>query len=455
MSPASRQTIADTLMITAIFAIPWHAVIIARDVIIAGEKWQYGTIGVYLGDGILCVSLCVALIVYHAQLRSVWNKRDFLAYGMVIAWCTLTALWSPDPLLTLASTARIALCGGMVFVLGALPHLSRAAIFAFICAVMLQALCGIWQFITQSSLPASALSGISAHDVVWGGSATVTTDTGRWLRAYGATPHPNILAGIIAVAICFIVGLLPERRALVRGALHGTFAIALFALLCTGSRGAFIALVAGLATLYIARRKNPRASRSDSLLVCATATAIILLFIGAYGDIIHARGTQTTLSHNAVTDRAQYLRHAAALIAVHPVHGIGVGAATLAAHASLTPTAPIWQAQPVHNVFVLFFAETGIVGSGLLAYGIWRLSAPLRGRAHTPDIATPVAALVTIGVAGLSDHWPWTAHVGLTTIALVLGLSRAALRDAPRLPTAPTVRSPREARQSRATFAHS
>lgn len=435
MHTFSLRTAATYCLAVAVALLPWHAVWILREVIIAGEKWQYGTIGIFLGDGILAFAL-VSVYVTH---RPIWHMGDtrrrtfYLSACLFIVWCFLGALlWSPDPSLSLAVTARIALAGMLAYAI-VLTKRTHLIVWAFIIGATLHACMGIWHYTTQTPLPASPFLGTAHHDIIWGGTATTTTDSGRWMRAYGAMPHPNILGGYAAVALCLLPLLIPSASPRIRGILIGMGNILFFAVLCTGSRSALYALVIG--GFYLVIRFFPQLPRATRLYIGTTALITVLLFVCAYHDTFVTRTLHgTTVATNAITDRTAYLHHAATLWTHHPWHGVGIGAYTLAVHNTILPGAPIWQAQPVHNIFSLLMAEIGIIGGVLLLWICWLLRVRCIVTLRTPQSAAPTAALIALVCMGCADHWPLTAHVGVTTIALCLGIFLASSRttqDAP------------------------
>ena len=432
MQTNSLRTVADYALAVAVALIPWHAIVIIRDTLIAGEKWQYGTIGIYLGDLILCAAIALVLVAYHTDMRTLYKKHTMRAVPLLLCavWCACSALWSADALLSLTTALRlllaIALASAVCVI--ARPHI---LVWAFIVGAAVQATLGIWQFATQTPLPASSLLGVAAYDVTWGGNATITTTSGRWLRAYGAMPHPNILVGYVAIALCLMPFLLPSAPPRTRGLLIGIGALLFLALLCTGSRSALFALLVGGMLIALRARHHFTAHRATIALFCSALLLTTILFGYAYRDISTTRTIHsTTVATNALHDRLSYTQHARALIALHPLRGVGIGTYTLTARNTLAPDAPMWQLQPVHNIYLLILAEIGLIGVALFLWALWSLCAHA---IHTPRKSTLIAAAAALLCIGFFDHWPWTAHVGITTAALCIGLlyTTRATQDAP------------------------
>ena len=81
-----------------------------------------------------------------------------------------------------------------------------------------------------------------------------------------------------------------------------------------------------------------------------------------------------------------------------------------------------WAYQPVHNVFLLVWAEIGIVGLlgflGLLGYLGW--SALKRFWKEEDYISLPL--LLALVIIMMFDHWLWSLHFGVLWFWLILGL---------------------------------
>jgi hypothetical protein len=86
-------------------------------------------------------------------------------------------------------------------------------IFVFLSSVLLQACLGIYQFLSQSTFAFKYL-GLAEHNPENMGVAVVEASSGRFLRAYGGFDHPNILGGVLAVALILAAYLLAKKKVL-------------------------------------------------------------------------------------------------------------------------------------------------------------------------------------------------------------------------------------------------
>jgi O-antigen ligase len=102
----------------------------------------------------------------------------------------------------------------------------------------------------------------------------------------------------------------------------------------------------------------------------------------------------------------------------HPIIGSGLGVYGLALE-KIDPKQSVWFYQPVHNIFILILAETGLAGLILFIYAIY-----LAFKKATPDNKILVLSLICgLFILGILDHWLISLHFGLFFFATVLGLA--------------------------------
>ena len=71
-----------------------------------------------------------------------------------------------------------------------------------------------------------------------------------------------------------------------------------------------------------------------------------------------------------------------------------------------------WELQPVHNIFLLIFSETGIIGISAFLYLVL-----------VPALLTNLS-LIAILITGLSDHYWITLQQNMLLLTFVLALSK-------------------------------
>ncbi len=222
---------------------------------------------------------------------------------------------------------------------------------------------GYW-FLGEPELSPS-LGGVALGS--WGGREV--------LRAYGTFPHPNVLGGILSV---LLVWLAARKRWLAFGTGLGAVVVSL-------SKTAWVSLLGGL-SLFFAR----------------LGLGVILPW-----------------SDFSVTRRLELLGSAAAMVGSSPLTGIGLGQFTRALPSFGVPSGLSLFIQPVHNVFALIAAESGILALlAFLTLLFFALRQTFRERRWLLTIS-----LLQIIFLGMLDHYFYTLPQGLFLFSLILGLS--------------------------------
>ncbi|MCB0207315.1 MAG: O-antigen ligase family protein, partial [Anaerolineae bacterium] len=268
------------------------------------------------------------------------------------------------------------------------------------------------------------------------GVSVLMTDGQRWLRAYGLTGHPNLLAALLAPLMLYLMSQAKRAGGWERWTLLGIVGLGAVALVATASRAAWLAFAIGLAVwlaaLWTERRQAGQSdppgngallkSRRSAIAAAAVVGGLALLFLAVYGQLLMTRffDLDTSIEARSILERERDWGIALQLIRQHPLAGVGMGGYLPEARA-------IDQAaRVVHNVPLLVTAELGFV-AGLL--WIWLTAAPFgaaiglgkRGwQRLTPGLA-PWVAIVTMG---LFHGLPWinTGWRAAILMALILGI---------------------------------
>ncbi len=216
------------------------------------------------------------------------------------------------------------------------------------------------------------------------------------LARAGGTFEPNITAHFLQIALPFAAVYFLAAKGGRRLFFLLLTALLWAAIFFTFSRGGWLGAEVAFAVVVIsgwALRRRLRAPWPATLVLTLSAvvlllpTACILLARGAGGDFLSAA--------SRVTD----WRTALAMIRDHPLLGVGKGN-----YVGLAQLYNRWALGfPVHNIYLLTWAETGILGLSALAaliYGAFRAPARLLKSDRATDVAFGVAAVAAFaGVA--------------------------------------------------------
>jgi O-antigen ligase len=468
------------LFLSFLFLLPLQTVYLWREPIMGGEKWQYGTIGIYMTDlvlilifGCYCVEYLArqwrrrniegprrlrarlagtqkplfvmpftceqtakkkALLAFQSVKQLLW-KRSIFGIGFLF-WAGLAIGWASDQVLAGYFFVKLLLATGAFFVARRLDARAVGWVVSLLFfGAVLQSLLGIGQFLAQSSF-ASTWLGMSGYEAWQAGASVLKNESGRWLRAYGTFPHPNILGGYLGVVLVLGVGYFSRRLLGVKARLlfWAGALVTLLGLLLTFSRTAWFGTLVGMLVLALLPLWPLLAQSSWNLALLKRVgetlmVRVLVMFCMAtliFSWVLHETvlprfESRIIESEHSVSERVQSLEDAGGVIREkNSWLGVGGGNFT-AALIQGEPERPLWSIQPVHNVFVLVLVELGVVGAVLFLLFLFSfVSSALKERDGI--------SLAVFGVLFLSlcfDHWLWSSHFGLLFLFLGLGLMQS------------------------------
>lgn len=297
---------------------------------------------------------------------------------------------------------------------------------AILAGGLFQSLIAIAQFLKQSAIGLRFLGeSVIAPDME--GVAVFYNSVGeKVMRAYGTTPHPNILAAYLLLSIfCFYY--LSFAKIKYYWLLVIGYSLVLFGFFATFSRiTIFIWLLAALALVMLVKRKW-RAEYKAAIFKIIIATAVTsVIFVAAFWPAVSAR-IKISGGDEAVKFRVFYnkeaLRSGSGIL---NINWLGVGTGNFVNWLmKYDNKLPRYMYQPVHNIYLLLYSETGILGAG--AFVLFVLALIKNFMAKRKPISLESAFILTIVLSiltiGFFDHFPWTLQQG----RLMLWLSLAGL----------------------------
>jgi O-antigen ligase len=305
-------------------------------------------------------------------------------------------------------------------------------IFIFLFGIFLQAVLGIYQFLFQTSFAFKWLGLASHNPAELGTSVIEAADAGRWLRAYGGFDHPNILGGVLAIAILLTLALiLKSRETKTSWRSHATwyyFFLPIFSLTLffTFSRSAWLGVIVGIMImLAVAVRQKDWLAQKKILEIILVLGIFVFILSNIFSGLVNARlDADTRLEIKSNTERIKSYQAAWSLIKNHWLLGVGVGNYTLAEF-NLDPTQPSYYYQPTHNTFFLIISEIGLLGFLFFILIILLLfQGGARGGLSKNKNFFSFVILVAILVMSMFDHWWWSLHFGILFFGMMMGLTR-------------------------------
>ena len=394
--------------------------------------WEYGTISIYLTDLLLLILLLLAGVYFwqtrlkpadkEFRLKFIW----FLIAGFDLA-LFLSIFLAFDKILALFHYFWFLLAIGFFWLITNFKYNQLVFIYSFLAGVFCQAVLAIIQFLTQTSFANSWL-GLAGHQAGALGVSVVETYAGRWLRAYGGLDHPNILGGLLVVAIILTLSLLArDKLKYQRLAILNYFFLLIFsaALFFSFSRSAWLGLAVGLAAMFVLNLKNQALANKKRVIAGILAVSGLFLVLGiVYKNIVFVRfNSSARLEIKSQTQRAQLLEQSFSLLKKHFLFGAGIGNYTLAVFKQINSQAPSWWYQPVHNTFLLVWAETGLFGflffiSLLFYLGFRKYKNKSRFNYSFAFWPLLIALIIMLNF----DHWWWSLHFGVLFFWFCLGV---------------------------------
>ncbi len=421
----------------AILTLPWQTRWFV-DAQLVGWPWEQGRISIYIAWLPLIATIILGIFQPKRALPFTFRRNLF---WLIAALGACTVIAAPSP-----ATAAIQWWIQVILLAAFFVTLFRTKVepvkvaFWFVLSLVPHAILAIWQFTTQIVIGSSWL-GMASQNPADLGISVVQTSVGRFLRAYGGFPHPNILGGWMAtgllIALWFNITPLKLRGKGAIWLIEGLFTLALF---YSFSRSAWLATAVGLvsfALLSFLRRQesrkeklnpmDPRMRKDDRKRWLLSLAIPIILFATltiVHRDLVLTRADvqSSRLEQISVTSRVKSLKDGVEVFRSRLIFGTGPNL-ELPVLATLkkitTSTTPL---EPPHTVWLLILADFGIAGSlFIFGFGLYLLRSILNKwsslDAHNKILLITLSSFYFL-VSSL-DHYPWSLWSGQALSASV------------------------------------
>lgn len=440
--------------------LPFQTRWIFRPAELNGGYFEYGTASLYFSDVYMVSLLFLILIlryfenigkVNYFSIKKTKIESLWLLIGGFEMVVFISCLLSSNMFISFYAYTKIILGITIFWIYSNLNYSKRKLIWFLLASLFIQSVLGISQFKTGLS-PASTILGMAEHNALTPGISVVEAGGDRFLRAYGSFDHPNIFGGFLVLSLLilflyfiaspgiFFQSSVDKNRSVQAERDSVNFYrkkyTAAFFIVCvllaetvlffTFSRAAWISFVVGLAIFLILS-----VIRRDLLI--QKKVLYIILFSGIlfyslyfpYNNLVSARFFQSgRIEQKSINERINFFGEAKDVISDKWLTGIGVGNYTNYIYEELDDSWSSWQYQPVHNVFLLVWAELGIFGLlffiGIIQVFFSRQIHKLRNKKSYKVYG--LAILIPLVIFLMMDHWLWTLNFGVLWFWLVLGL---------------------------------
>ncbi|MDD5527377.1 MAG: O-antigen ligase family protein [Patescibacteria group bacterium] len=447
------QKILEYGLYLFVFLLPWQTKLILRPGWLNRGDWEYGTISLY-GTDILLIGLLILFFILSwrekkgGQIETTIITHPVRAArpplprrGILIIlsgldlFVFISIFFAPDLVLAAYRYVLFLLGLGLFWLIVKTEYDNIKLAIAFFSGLLIQSGLAIWQFLNQGTFAFKWL-GLAAHlpgDL--GASVIETTGSDgvaeRWLRAYGSLDHPNILGGVLALSLIiiiyiFISGYLEKeeiKKEKIKNKKFFIFYLLFFllftALLFTFSRSAFLALAVGIViflAMIIFKKDWPALKRLGLVMILAGILSGVIFF--TYQNLFITRAVGAArLEQKSFSEREMYLTDSQKIIEKNWLFGSGIGNYTKALSSSDLKR-PWYYLQPVHNAFLLVWAEIGIFGlfffAALLIY--------LFLQSWKKNNILSLSILVALVIMMMFDHYLWSLPFGILFFWILIGL---------------------------------
>ena len=385
----------------------------------------------YLTDILIAAVIFLWLLRIYKNLRWENIKRGFrsteIVLGVFLAVSALSIIVSNKFYLSFYSFVKIfEMALLFIYVSRNFKSLFSLERFwqIFIASASAQSVVAIIQSVNQKSLGLKYLFESPLSSSI-AGVAKIDVAGQKIIRAYGLTPHPNILAAILILALFGLVYLfLKNYRSLKKW--HKLIYIAALvlnstALFFTFSRGVtligILALICWVMIIFF-RQKN---YRREIIIFFASLIVVFSLLSIIFWSWTFARYNPDIIGQSqALNLRTYYNNVALHLIRGSPIFGIGQG--NFVWTSSSLGLLENWMYQPVHNIYLLIGSETGILGLAFFLSFLFILWRRAKKAAITPPQNCLIYIFYFIITIGLFDHFWWDLQQGQILFWLFLGV---------------------------------
>lgn len=344
--------------------VPWQTLYIVQTGLVPIES-------VVIHVSVLLVSALsiLALVLYKPKI-------NFKIMSFVCLTIILQLITAQEKLLVVQYSTWLLLAGGLWWLFSK-NILSRSEQITYlVIGAIAPTLLGLWQFFAQTSITSTVL-GLSFISPEVAGSPVIVGEAGRWLRAFGSFPHPNIFGGYLVAILGLILS--RDNKNTISNNDNWPWRLVVIilstALVLTFSRSALAVWILFMIFYHYRIFKTERGSElAVQVFISVLTVALVLSFTW---PIWSGRLGQGNISQNetvAVYERVTGNQVAIKIITDNWLLGVGPGNYTQALHKA-SPELKTWELAPVHNVPLLILAEWGLAGMMLLGLLVYYLRA--------------------------------------------------------------------------------
>ncbi len=357
---------------------------------LSGVRVDYLAPTVYFIDGIV---LLLALL--NIKPLFLFSRRKKIL--LLLCFLFLNVLISQSLFISMYRYIRIV----EVLIIGCIAYRSflkeRIVLIGFLTAGVVQLTLSILQLFSRHSVQGIFyFFGERYMNLSMPGIAKASFKGIELLRPYGTFSHPNSMAGFF---LLLYVWVLIDKR-------FNTFLILKYVLLFVSSILVFISFSKIAILTYLLITSYYLLTAKIPCWFCKWARFIIL-------GVISFVFMQVQTDPLTIQKRLELLKNSLSIILQHPITGVGIGNYLVAQNQYASKFSYFFN-QPVHNIFLLSFAEFGLPLGIYILYLLFLVFKKLP--------TTHYLLLTTIFITGFFDHYWLTLQQNLFLAGFVIGV---------------------------------
>jgi O-antigen ligase len=366
--------IVKILFILLIFSLffPIRHVFLTKEAYFTGNYSDFTSFSLYLSDLLVFLLAVIVILPRGRDFYHVVEKAKWLILAILLVLVTHFTINNRLSAYLLVKWLELIVAYGTLALLFEQNGLKSLflKLFAWFCT--LESTIAFIQFSKQSSLGLSKLGeSVIGPNIL--GIAKIVSGGTTFIRGYGTFPHPNPLSAFLVAGILITTYLLINSSSKKAATLYSTLLfINIIGLTLTFSRGAYLALAAGLtiffSSLFFIPLLSKEALGEVSKKIIFTLVVIFVSLAVSFFLFKPFLLTRATFSDQSTMDRKFYDVTGVKMAIANPIFGVGLGESLLHMEQYSGRKLAPWDKQPPHNYFIIAAAELGIPAMLILVW---------------------------------------------------------------------------------------
>lgn len=388
-----------------------------------GLRLDYLSPTLYLTDIFICLIFIFYFPKFLITLKEI-NKKYLIGFVIFLLSISIGVLGSKNYFAGLYGIIKFLEFSFLVFFVASnFKNLDKKILFAsFLIGIIFESLLSFLQYLNQGSIGGFFyFFGERAFNSQTPGIANASINGQLFLRPYATFSHPNVLAGFLVIAMLYLFLLLKKEMKiyLLVGIVIGTISLFL-----TLSRTAIflwiIYMIVLFGSYFVKKYKNGFPNKK----ILASTVIFLVLIVGSYlifqNSFLLQRFSLTKLSDESLVERGQLINQSFLMVKSNPVFGVGINNFFNNLSFSNNQLA-ISLIQPVHNIFLFIFSETGLIGLCFFVFIFYKAIRKLFYKSLQKERKYLLLLLFAIIFLGFFDHYFLTIQQGQILFSIIIG----------------------------------